>query len=368
MRERFFDEKDREAIGWVKRCQEYKAMIPGFADRLKESPAEVLKEYGLPLKPEDVFFKKHPDNMDPKQHKRMEAEYPGSKAELYAGFMNKKLDALQTLRDDNTPSNSKFAKWRENQILRCILDLGPQAPFLVHVPISFEIADGCSVGCEFCGLNAGPLKELFRYTDENAALWKDVLARSKEVVGPAAGGGTLYCATEPLDNPDYELLMHDFKDCFGVIPQITTATAARHIDRLHELLKELNEDGRTVYRFSILSEEIFHKIMDAFTPEELVLVELIPQFDEARNHHFVHTGRYARDHKSMPAYQMEQEGLGQEEDAPEKAYSGTIACMSGFLINMCRRSITLSTPTWQDEDHPTGQYILAEEHFTDGAD
>ena len=47
---------------------------------------------------------------------------------------------------------------------------------------------------------------------------------------------------------------------------------------------------------------------------------------------------------------------------------GTISCVSGFLINMYAKTVTLTTPTWVDGDHPEGQYILARDEFKDAAD
>ena len=144
--------------------------------------------------------------------------------------------------------------------------------------------------------------------------------------------------------------MHDYREIFGILPQITTATSSKHIDRLRPLLKELNEDGRTIYRFSILSEEMYRKVTEAFSPADLALVELLPQFEGAPGNHFASVGRYADAHPK------------------EEVVAGSISCITGFLVNMCKHTITLTTPTWAREGHENGQYVLGTEQFTDADD
>ena len=207
MRKIFLDEKDRYYTGWIKRFMEYYTMIPHFCEEFDKDPEGVLSKNGFPLTPEDVTFLP----MDLTKPRFMEAKYPDSKGPLYADFMNRKFRHVEELLQDCRPSDERFARWRDDQIARCMLDLGPQYSSIIHTPLVFELSKGCSVGCKFCGLNAGPLRELFRYTEENAALWKDILNRVKEMFGPAAGEAPLYFASEPLDNPDYEQFKEDFR-------------------------------------------------------------------------------------------------------------------------------------------------------------
>ena len=47
----------------------------------------------------------------------------------------------------------------------------------------------------------------------------------------------------------------------------------------------------------MLSEEMTRKIFDAFTPEELILTELLPQYDEAPASGLVNAGRRAKEDK-----------------------------------------------------------------------
>lgn len=327
-------------IGWIKRYMEYESLFPGFAQEVRDGGNETLKKYGLPLDISEIGFM--PRNMNNPFH--MESARPGTVSDDYAEFMNQKYAMLDVLRNECEPENEAFKKWRARQIGRCNMQLGGKVAMLIHAPVVFELADGCSVGCDFCGLNAGRLKSIFKYTDENARLYNDILNICKEVVGDAAGCGTLYFASEPLDNPDYELFSRDFYNVFGRIPQITTATVLRHKDMMHKLLKELIEYRKQIYRFSVLSIEQAKEIFEEFTPEELVLVELLPQFEEAPSNAFINAGRNA--------------------DKNDE-YGDTISCASGFVINMARKQIRITTPTWASKEHPTGEYLIYESNFTD---
>ncbi len=122
-------------------------------------------------------------------------------------------------------------------------------------------------------------------------MWHDILSFAKEAIGPAAGWGTCYYATEPLDNPDYEKFADAFYDVFGVVPQLTTAAAMRKPERTKAYLEKAQGQFRRVHRFSVLSRDILHRIYDCFTLDELVPVELLPQFDEAPASHFAKAGR-----------------------------------------------------------------------------
>lgn len=327
-------------VAWIKRFMEYESLFPGFAEEVQIGGNETLKKYGIPLDISEIGFKAK----DPQNPNHMESARPGTVSDDYAEFMNHKFAMIDILRSECEPSNDTFKKWRSRQIGRCNMQLGPKVMALIHAPVVFELADGCSVGCEFCGLNAGRLKSVFRYTDENAKLFKDILKISKEVVGDAAGSGTLYFASEPLDNPDYELFMKEYVDVFDRIPQITTATVLKHREQMHKLLEALKENRRQIYRFSVLSLEHAKEIFAEFTPEELVLVELLPQFEEAPTNNFVNAGRNA--------------------DRNEE-FGDTISCVSGFIVNMARKEIRISTPTWACKEHPTGEYLLYRRNFED---
>ena len=329
-------------IAWVKRVLEYASLIPGFTEELRSNPVEVIKKYGFKLEPKDLSFK---DRTKENQFKS-EALYPGTRAEEYSKFVNSKIDMRDAMTASNVPDNKAMKKWRARQLGRCQAELGAKSQGLIHAPFTLELSDGCSVGCEFCGLNAGRLKSVFRYTEENAKLFREVLNVAKDIIGTtAAGNGTMYCASEPLDNPDYEKFLADYMDVFHRIPQITTAAATRDIERTRRLISQIKNEDNIIYRFSVLSLDTAKKIFESFTPEELIYVELLPQYDEAPGNGFVNAGR---------------QGDNNEE------YGDTISCMSGFRVNMCRKELILVTPTWSSREHPTGEYILDKANFETG--
>jgi len=228
----------------------------------------------------------------------------------------------------------------------CGRELGRNARFMAHLCVTFELSCGCSVGCPICALSAGRLEGVFRHTRENAALWRDVLARLHDVVGDAAGAGCCYYATEPLDNPDYELFLQDFLEEFGRVPQTTTASAARDIERTRALLRW----GQGAYphfdRISVLDERDLATLLESFTPEELVFTDLLPQFPGASFFNLTKAGRQ----------QDEDDGV-----------EGTIACASGFVVNMWERSVRLVTPAVADAEHPTGEIVYEKAGFSGAA-
>ena len=335
---KFYDPKDMKDIAYVKRLMEYRALIPGYGERFNQDPEKILAELGMDYTAHDVLFKPNTvENGDIKMH----AKFPGTPAEKYAKFMDNKLKYRNLTRQLCEPDNAAMKKWRARQISRCLVQLGPKSNAIIHAPFSIELSDGCSVGCDFCALASQGLRSVFRYTEENAKLFNEVITIAKEIIGDAAGMGTLYFASEPLDDPDYELFKEDFTKCFGTIPQITTARSTMNIERLRPLLREINENQKIVYRFSLLSEEMTKQVFEAFTPEELILTELLPQYREAPSSSLIKSGRGSE---------------GGE-------YSDTISCISGFVVNMARRDVKLTTPVWSSKEHPTGEAILEKGSF-----
>ena len=302
---KFYDPKDMKDIAYVKRLMEYRALIPGYGERFNQDPEKILAELGMDYTAHDVLFKPNTvENGDIKMH----AKFPGTPAEKYAKFMDNKLKYRNLTRQLCEPDNAAMKKWRARQISRCLVQLGPKSNAIIHAPFSIELSDGCSVGCDFCALASQGLRSVFRYTEENAKLFNEVITITK---------------------------------CFGTIPQITTARSTMNIERLRPLLREINENQKIVYRFSLLSEEMTKQVFEAFTPEELILTELLPQYREAPSSSLIKSGRGSE---------------GGE-------YSDTISCISGFVVNMARRDVKLTPPVWSSKEHPTGETIIERGSF-----
>jgi radical SAM family RiPP maturation amino acid epimerase len=243
---------------------------------------------------------------------------------------------------------------------RVMLELGEvRAANLVHPPLCVELSDGCTVGCWFCGISAERFAGNFEYTEENGALWRGVLATLRARCGDGVGQGFCYWATDPLDNPDYERFICDFHDAFGVLPQTTTAQPLKDVARTRRLLELSRARGGRVERFSVLSAGVFERILTEFTPEELLNVELIPQFSaEASPKALAGSSRRRAQRQAERAQPVQ----GDLEDG------GTIACVSGLLINMPRRTVKLISPCSPCERWPLGYITFASASFDDAAD
>ncbi len=342
---------DREYIREVaetKRALELWSMEPGFQQEFLAAPEETLKRHGLSVDAQSI--KILCDHDTAVAHQNLPQEKLPRAVRRYRGFLQEKIEEREHMaRQGCVPAHPAFRAWRGRQLNRCWAELGKKNASIVHVPMNFELDLGCSVGCPFCGVMAKRLERVCPYDEENAALWQGMLSFLKEAMGDAAGSGTCYYATEPLDNPDYEKFSGDYFRIFGVVPQLTTAASMRKPERTRAYLLDALAKYRRVHRFSVLSLDVLHKIFATFTPEELICVELLPQFTEAPKNCFARAGR-ARESDSLKV----EEGDG-----------NTIACVSGFVVNMAERSIRLITPCGASAEHPTGEIHIAREIFSD---
>ena len=219
-----------------------------------------------------------------------------------------------------------------------------------YFPLCFELSLGCSVHCPFCGLDAKPWSADFRYTEENARLWREVLQSSLELLGPIAGTAPCYLATEPLDNPDYERFLKDFAALLGNVPQTTTAVADREAERLKSLMRFLGPDrleNRAALRFTVRSRAQFYRMAALYSPEELSGVELLANNPESLNRYSA-SGRVRK-------------GKSGKDDP--LAYS--ICCIAGLRVNMVEKSIRFIEPEIPDDDYPLGLRVREERFFSD---
>ena len=332
-------------VAHCKRVIDIISLIPGAAEEYLNDRQGFIAGYGIDLKVEDIDFLIAP--ADPKEKiaiisdpKRI-AEMPESFFR-YRQFIGNKI-AYRNLMIDRlcVPGNEHMKKWRLRQIKRCDGALGGLNESFVHTVVTYELATGCSVGCPFCGLDAGPLKKLFRYNEENDQLFRDILRICHRVIGDAAGHGMMYFATEPLDNPDYERFEDDFYEEFGTVPQITTAVPDRDIERTRRFVSGISKGKGFIHRFTIRSLEMAEKILKSFAPEELIMVELLPQFPEAPAFvPYVKVGRETEEVKAPIA----------------DGDPGTICCVDGFCINFPDKMFKLISPARVSDRFPKGIY------------
>ena len=272
----------------------------------------------------------------------------------YRNFNNNKINWRNMVKKECESSNSRFAAWRKRQINRCQIEVGINVnDRLIHAPIMYELAKGCSVGCSFCALDAKAFEKAQPFTKENEMCWREMLNSVKKVIGEAAKWGTCYFATEPLDNPDYESFCLEFSKVFGVFPQTTTAIAAKNMERTKRLLKLSRENGGYIDRFSILNLKTLHKIFDNFTPEELSYVELILQNDESFSIKSI-SGRELK--------KLEESGYGNEDNV-----ATTINCLTGFVVNIVDKTCMLISPCRASKKNPNGYKIHGKGYYTDSS-
>jgi radical SAM family RiPP maturation amino acid epimerase len=252
----------------------------------------------------------------------------------------------------------RFRAWHARQMARCHYELGIYDDSVPHSIVVFELTKGCSVRCWFCGFRAGQLRGVFRGTPENRRLWRDILSVCRDEFGDAAGNGFCYWATEPLDNPDYWDFLTDFHDVLGTIPTTTTAVPLRDLEMTQALVKRSGRDRPRTCRFSVRSVEVLRRLHELFSPEELLDVDLVLQNEESviplRN-----AGRY-RDRGN--------DRSSEEACGNKPAVQGTIACVSGFLVNMVDKTIKLISPCLASDLWPEGYRVHWEAGFSTSED
>ena len=348
-------------VAHVKRLLEHWCADASFREEMAEDATAAAARHGHQADPEEVRYLWDLEFAQKCLRERTNVPYP---VQRYRVWNSEKVLHREDVRLERcVPKDPRQKAWRQRQMKRIRSQFGESSYVnIVHAPFSIEISEGCSVGCWFCGVSAKKKEADFRYTPENRALWLDVLQALRTTLGEGAAGGFCYWATDPMDNPDYEVLLEDFARICGRFPQTTTAQPLKDVERTKAILKRSTELGCDINRFSITTLKTFKEVLEAFTAEELLHTELVLQNRESINLQS-NSGR-ARGSKTLSrraeATEAAQDGW---DEVP-----GTISCVSGFLINMVTRSIRLVTPCPSDEVWPDGHWVLDQAQFSDGAD
>jgi len=286
-----------------------------------------------------------------------------SHAALYDAYSTE-LNACRVLHQQAgrcAETNPRFDAWRQRQICRCAAELGAIGGVITHPIIAFELSAGCSIGCWFCAVSAGRFTGSFAYTPDNAALWREILGVTLDLFGNAAQTGFCYWATDPSDNPDYPRFIEDFYFATGNLPQTTTAAPLRDLGFTRTILRLYDEYRCFINRFSITSLKLLNDVHATFTPEELLGVELVLLNPESLTQKaLAGRARDAQSKKRDPAA-----ARGGVAVAPEQT---TIACVSGFVVNMVHRRIQLVSPTSASDRWPLGYRTYGERHFETAGD
>ena len=317
---------DVHDIALAKRFDECILRVPEFDNLFKKNPTLYLKAIGI--------------KEDPKWYEytiinnRIIAKHAGTPLDQ---FQKQYIDGIYQIISQNIysrmiPDNIQFRNWREKQNKRCTMN---HMPGILHVPLVFELTSGCSVGCEFCGLASKELKGIYRATPEHIENFKTMLDIAVNIIGNAAACGILYYASEPLDNPDYEVFEKIMHEKSGAYPQITTAIPLRDVARTKRLLATINQEPNNFHRFSVRDISDVFKIYKEFAPEEMLYTMIETRFQEFPGT-LIKSGKMA---------------------SKSGFFEGSIACVSGFVVNLIEKTISLRSPVSASKAYPTGEII-----------
>lgn len=278
------------------------------------------------------------------EQEEFEAVYQRFLAHVYA-YMDEKCSQEKI-------ADPRFRAWflRQNARNRFQSSIIRHMKGLYYIPVSFELSEGCSMGCNFCCLAAGKLKAVYRYTEEHAGVWRQVLEITGDVLGDIAGAGLCYFATEPFDNPDYEKFLADYRERFGCVPQTTTAAAQKDVGRTKRFLKSLGDEelSHAAVRFSVTTLEQLQEIYGSFTAEELYYVELLLNNPESGN-------CYSRSGRAIE--------LSGSMEGKNFLDSASSACTNGFVVNMPKGTVMLVSVQRPGDRYPKGMRVLEEKKF-----
>lgn len=334
---------------------------PAFRDDFASDPSGTLSRYGIVLDIDDVT--RIGQGHDSKTIEHLESVR--LQKEMWTQYFYGTVCA---------PDDASWLAWRKRQISRQIFDLGPQhALSNIHSSLAIELNKGCSVGCWFCALSPERTSTPLIYAAEGKERFATLVNAMQNELGPAVQSGFLYWATEPLDNPDYEQYCLDFHTITGVFPPTTTAIPHKHPDRIRKFLQLSAEHRSWLTRFSVLSVSLMNKVHSMFTPEELAIAECLPLNRDASFAYGI-AGRYREYLKEHPEVLAAQQRRLQ--DAPfyneirehlnEDTHAhGSIACVTGFLVNLVDCTISLIAPTHATDEYPLGYITFATETFSD---
>lgn len=358
----------------VKRFLERFQGDAAFRERLPKDPAACAREHGFRLDPDELRCLWDVDL----KLALLRGERPGFElpplAAGYRAWINERLRWRDKVREACAPRDPRWRTWRERQMNRACNEMGDAwSRTIIFDTAAIELSKGCSVGCWFCGVAAPRLQDHLRATLENRRLFRGVMEVLVDLVGvEAASAHFLYWASDPLDNPDYEQFCEDFRDVVGVFPLMTSALALRDVERTRRVLRRLLEDDSGVHRFSVLTLRQLDRIHQEFTPEELARVELVllnPESIVVK----ANSGRFRQKAEANPAVierEVAKMPIDRELLDEWEGYAGpgSIACVTGVLINLVERTIKLITPCKANDRWPLGYVVFDEGRFGDPAD
>ncbi len=288
------------------------------------------------------------------EHKELLKNYPI--LELWVRFTQKKKLHYKEVcaYRGHFSKNTRFENWRNRRIASCQSELGAFNNYIDHPSLAVELCDGCTVQCWFCSFGAQKLKKVLDY-NENKDYFRSIVQTCADILGKeAAGLALLYYATEPYDNPNYIDYMKDFAAITGSIVCTSTAVCANK-KWIDDLLAFYRPKNMPWPRLSVLSTRMLNKIHENHTPFELVNVNMLMQMKDSERGK-VSGGRIFEEKGDMRQRDSEDYLL-------DVVPQGTIACISGFYINLITKKIKLVSPCYTSKKWPYGYRVFDETSF-----
>lgn len=257
----------------------------------------------------------------------------------------------------------RYLAWRRRRIAAVKSELGSYGHNIDHPTLAIELAVGCSVGCYFCAFDAPKLEKVFDYTvPENLELFRGIARSLVDVLGPrGAGHALLYWSSEPHDNPHYIDFMKTYEEITGV--PVCTATARFGEEWIRDLIAYYRRGPHPWPRISVLSSKVMHKLHKQFTPDEFRDVTLLMQQRDGEVYRAkVPGGRPKMLQRLETAEDLRALEAGQEDET--SVLQGSIACVSGLLINTIEKTVKLTSPCYTNaEKYPYGYRTFAQASF-----
>ncbi len=351
--------EELKTLAQIKRFLEWLTGDPDFRAALAanvDDPNKVAAEYGIDIDLNLILPTYHRGYFKYRRTPEV-VNYPLTK--MWDDYMADFKEHRNYLRDHGEAGarNPRFSAWRKRQIARADSELGGSGPSISHPIAAFELARGCSVGCWFCGISADRFAGYQPYDAETEVLWRGVIGVMADRFGTAAQSGFCYWATDPSDNPDYPKYIDAFREITGYLPQTTTAAPLKRVEMTREVLELFNKHRNIVNRFSIINLKSLREVLRTFTADELFGVELVQQHKEAMQTNKARAGR------ALDRIDKQRAAGKDVEFNPSLVDHSTIACVSGFLVNLMDRSVKLVAPTRAGDRWRTGYRVYEERHF-----
>jgi radical SAM family RiPP maturation amino acid epimerase len=258
--------------------------------------------------------------------------------------------------------NDRFAAWRRRRIAATKSELGAFGHNIDHPTLAIELAVGCSVGCYFCAFDAPKLQKIFDYSvPENREFFRGIARSLADVMGArVAGQCLLYWSTEPHDNPHYIDFMKEYGKITGVA--VCTSTARYDEEWIRNLIAFYRPHVLPWPRISVLSKKVMQKLHRQFTPDEFRDVNLIMQQRESEVYREKVPGGRPKMLKRLEEVK-DLRDLEEGHEAENTAPQGSIACISGFHINILEKTVKLTSPCFTTQQYPYGYRTFAAATF-----